>query len=92
MRLELKEHEFYSHYQAFASMVGTKKEFLSKRRLQNFLSVNGFHPYLFDLQAIMRRLDHDADGRLKYSEFVQAMALVRIPAFISISLVPLAQS
>ena len=34
-----------------------------------YLENNGFHPRTEDLEAILRRCDHDADRALSYDEF-----------------------
>lgn len=42
-----------------------------------YLEQNGFHPRTEDLEAILRRCDHDADRYLSYEEFCE---LVEMPA------------
>jgi Ca2+-binding EF-hand superfamily protein len=40
-----------------------------------FLEDNGFHPRTEDLEAILRRCDHDADRALSYDEFCELTEL-----------------
>jgi len=37
-----------------------------------FLDVNGYQPKTEDLEAILRRCDHDADRALSLEEFAEA--------------------
>lgn len=41
--------------------------------LQKFLARNGITAYAEDIQAIMRRLDKDQDGKVNYPEYVDAV-------------------
>lgn len=36
-----------------------------------YLEQNGFHPRTEDLEAILRRCDHDADRALSFDEFCE---------------------
>jgi Ca2+-binding EF-hand superfamily protein len=38
-----------------------------------YLEKNGFYPQTEDLEAILRRCDHDADRELSYEEFCELM-------------------
>jgi Ca2+-binding EF-hand superfamily protein len=50
---------------------------ISMSDLIYYLEQNGFHPRTEDLEAILRRCDHDADRYLSYEEFCE---LVEMPA------------
>ena len=45
--------------------------------LTSYLDQNGFYPRTEDLEAILRRCDHDADRFFSYEEFCE---LVEVPA------------
>lgn len=40
-----------------------------------YLERNGFYPQTEDLEAILRRCDHDADRDISYQEFCELMEL-----------------
>jgi hypothetical protein len=44
--------------------------------LINYLEMNGFHPRTADIEAILRRCDHDADRAFSFEEFNE---LIDIP-------------
>lgn len=50
---------------------------ISMATLIVFLEDNGFHPRTEDLEAILRRCDHDADRSLSFEEFCE---LTELPA------------
>lgn len=63
----------------FIGMSHTKP--VTNKKLQRFLNRNYYYPSAYDLDAIMRRLDHDGDGKLDKSEFRDAVtALPSAPA------------
>lgn len=43
--------------------------------LISFLENNGFYPRREDIEAILRRLDHDANRMLSYDEFCELTAV-----------------
>ena len=43
--------------------------------LIHFLEDNGFYPRIEDLEAILRRCDHDADSALSFTEFCEVIEL-----------------
>jgi len=45
--------------------------FISVSDLMFFLENNGFYPRTEDLEAILRRCDHDADRALSFDEFIE---------------------
>lgn len=47
--------------------------FITVDKLYSFLRRNGISVFEEDMDAILRRLDTDADGRLSYSEFIEAV-------------------
>ena len=46
-----------------------------------YLEDNGFHPRTEDLEAILRRCDHDADRCLSYDEFCELTELPNTDGF-----------
>jgi Ca2+-binding EF-hand superfamily protein len=57
---------------AFRSVDALNLNFIDREQLQAFLRRNGIASYPAALDAIMRRLDNDGDGKLSYLEFVEA--------------------
>ena len=49
--------------------IGRGDTLISMSNLIIYLENNGFHPRTEDLEAILRRCDHDADRALSYDEF-----------------------
>ena len=56
----------YAFYQ-----VSKNKKVISLQDLTNFLEKNGFAPNTHDLEAILRRCDHDADRTISFDEFYE---------------------
>jgi len=46
---------------------------LNSRNIQSFLRLNGFYATDSEIVAIIRRLDVDADQRITYDEFIEAL-------------------
>jgi len=55
--------------------IGRGDTFISMANLILYLENNGFHPRTEDLEAILRRCDHDADRALSYDEFCELTEL-----------------
>ena len=55
--------------------IGKGDTFISMANLILYLEKNGFHPRTEDLEAILRRCDHDADRALSYDEFCELTEL-----------------
>jgi len=45
------------------------------KNLSSFLNQNGFKVDNDDLQIILRRCDHDKDGKISYAEFAELLDL-----------------
>ena len=48
---------------------------ITMTNLVSFLESNGFFPRKDDIEAILRRLDHDANGMLSYEEFCELVSV-----------------
>lgn len=55
--------------------ISNGQTFISMSDLIQFLELNGFYPRTEDLEAILRRCDHDADRALSYEEFCEVTEL-----------------
>ena len=57
------------------NLVSRGQIYVSMSDLIYFLEQNGYHPRTEDLEAILRRCDHDADRCLSYEEFCELSEL-----------------
>ena len=69
-RLDLFKHIDHSKLKTFNS-ISRGLTYISMSDLIYFLENNGFYPRTDDLEAILRRCDHDADRALSYEEFCE---------------------
>ena len=51
--------------------ISNGQTFISMSDLIQYMETNGFYPRTEDLEAILRRCDHDADRALSYEEFCE---------------------
>jgi Ca2+-binding EF-hand superfamily protein len=58
---------------AFRTIDRLGLSYIDRGQLQDFLLRHSLSSYLEDVDAILRRLDVDADGRLSYTEFVEGV-------------------
>lgn len=58
---------------AFRAVDRLGLSYIDRLQLRDFLERNGLSAYQDDIDAILRRLDIDADERLSYTEFVEAV-------------------
>eukprot|EP00743_Colponemidia_sp_Colp-15_P002650 GILK01002872.1.p1 GENE.GILK01002872.1~~GILK01002872.1.p1 ORF type:complete len:586 (-),score=91.06 GILK01002872.1:92-1849(-) len=58
---------------AFRAVDEMNLGYITPDALRVFFNRNGYNPYEEDVLCLMRRLDKDADGRLSYLEFVDAV-------------------
>lgn len=49
--------------------------------LVGFLERNSFYPRSDDIEAILRRCDHDANRQISYAEFCESTSLDGVPSF-----------
>lgn len=75
-RMELFKNKEHQKLKTFHS-ISRGQTAISMSDLIYYLEQNGFHPRTEDLEAILRRCDHDADRFLSYEEFCE---LVEMPA------------
>lgn len=57
--------------QSAFNQVSKNKKIISLQDLTTFLEKNGFAPDTHDLEAILRRCDHDADRSISFDEFYE---------------------
>lgn len=74
-RMELFKSKEHQKLKTFHS-ISRGQTAISMSDLIYYLEQNGFHPRTEDLEAILRRCDHDADRYLSYEEFCE---LVEMP-------------
>ena len=55
--------------------ISNGQTFISMSDLIQYMETNGFYPRTEDLEAILRRCDHDADRALSYEEFCEVTEL-----------------
>jgi Ca2+-binding EF-hand superfamily protein len=63
----------YTHEDAFASIDDFHYGYVDFSNLKRFLKRNGYIPTNKDLAAVIRRLDLDADSKLKKGEFIEGI-------------------
>ena len=73
-RTDLFKHIDYQKMKTFHEL-GRGDTVISMSALIIYLENNGFHPRTEDLEAILRRCDHDADRALSYDEFCELTEL-----------------
>ena len=73
-RLDLFKHVDHSKYKTFHEM-SRGQVTVNMATLIIYLEDNGFHPRTEDLEAILRRCDHDADRCISFEEFCELTEL-----------------
>ena len=73
-RKELFKHIDHSAHKTFNEM-SRGLSYIGMSDLIYFLENNGFYPRIEDLEAILRRCDHDADRALSFNEFCEVVEL-----------------
>jgi len=68
----INEYDF-TYFDAFASIDIYETGFIDYNLLKNFLKTSGQYPEEDQIIEILRRIDKDDDGRIKYEEFVEAV-------------------
>ena len=74
LRRILFKHRDYQKLKVFHE-IGRGRTSISMSDLIYYLERNGFYPQTEDLEAILRRCDHDADRDISYEEFCELMEL-----------------
>jgi len=69
-RKQLFKHKDYQRRKTFND-ISRGLPYISMSDLIYFLENNGFYPRTEDLEAILRRCDHDADRALNFEEFCE---------------------
>ena len=77
-RVERVKHELQLRYDwttraAFETIDTLREGALNNRNILSFLKLNGFYATEQEIVAIIRRLDIDADQKITYDEFIDAM-------------------
>lgn len=70
LKLQLARHADFENAKSF-DLISRGNRYIEMIDLIYFLEGNGFHPRTEDLEAILRRCDHDADRALSLSEFAE---------------------
>jgi Ca2+-binding EF-hand superfamily protein len=78
VRLERLKYDLTLRYDwtsraAFESVDSLRELALNARNIQSFLRLNGFYATESEIVAIVRRLDIDADQKITYSEWAEAV-------------------
>lgn len=73
-RLDLFKHKDFQKSRAF-NEISRGLSYISMSDLIYFLENNGFYPRTEDLEAILRRCDHDADRAFTFEEFIEIVQL-----------------
>jgi hypothetical protein len=73
-RTDLLKHIEHSKLKTFHD-ISRGDTLISMSNLILYLETNGFHPRTEDLEAILRRCDHDADRALSYEELCELTEL-----------------
>lgn len=79
VRHDLSFRRDFNILDGFESIDRYRDGFITEPSLRSFLSRNGHLITDDDVLAIMRRLDHDEDGRLNYQEFNEALLCAETP-------------
>ena len=69
-RMDLLKHKDYQKHKAF-NEISRGQSLITMSDLIYYLESNGFYPRTEDLEAILRRCDHDADRSLNFEEFCE---------------------
>jgi hypothetical protein len=70
IRRDLFKHRDHQKLKTFHA-ISRGQIYISMQDLIQYLEQNGFHPRTEDLEAILRRCDHDADRALSFDEFCE---------------------
>jgi hypothetical protein len=73
-RRDLFKHKDYQKHKTFND-ISRGLPYISMSDLIHYLEQNGFYPRTEDLEAILRRCDHDADRALNFEEFCEVTQL-----------------
>ena len=73
LKQELLHRYDWTNRAAFETIDSTRDLALNNRNIQSFLRLNGFYATDAEVTAIVRRLDVDADQKITYNEFVDAL-------------------
>ena len=77
IRKELLKNIDFNKVKIFSDISRGKKT-IEMHDLIYYLEENGFHTRTTDLEAILRRCDHDADNTLSFDEFVELTSIVNL--------------
>lgn len=73
IRRELERRHDFSTYACFRAIDDLNDGDINPDNLRSFLKNNGYYPTEDDVIAVIRRLDTDADCKVNYEEFCEAI-------------------
>lgn len=73
LKLDLRSRYDFTPIQAFSAIDSLREGALNHRNVASFLKMNGYYATESEINAIIRRLDVDADSKITYEEFVETM-------------------
>ncbi len=73
IRKELEKRHDFSTYGCFRAVDEANEGDINPDNLRGFLKANGYYPTEDEVIAIVRRLDVDADCKISYEEFCDAI-------------------
>lgn len=73
MRRDLEKRHDFSTYACFRAVDDLNEGYVTPDNLRAFFKNNGYYPTEDEVIAIIRRLDTDADCKVSYSEFSEAI-------------------
>jgi Ca2+-binding EF-hand superfamily protein len=73
LRLDLENRHDFSTYACFRAIDDMNEGDINPENLRQFFKNNGYYPTEDEVIAIVRRLDVDADCKISYAEFSEAI-------------------
>jgi Ca2+-binding EF-hand superfamily protein len=73
IRRELERRHDFSTYACFRAVDDLNEGALHPDNIRAFFKNNGYYPTEDEVIAVVRRLDTDADAKVNYSEFCEAI-------------------
>ena len=73
MRKDLEKRHDFSTYACFRAVDDKNEGDIIPDNIRSFFKNNGYYPTEDEVVAIVRRLDVDADAKINYAEFCEAI-------------------